>query len=193
MNSKLLKKLSETTLKSEVVFSSQFLKINRDEVEQSDGSLFFREYIEHPGASLVVPILPDGRLLFIQQYRHALKQIFIEFPAGKKDPHENFQETAHRELLEETGYNAKTLEFMCTLHPVIGYSDERIDCFLATNLSLQKTHRDPGENMELLPLEFENALQLLHAGKITDTKTMVSLLWYSQWLIKTDLSTDAVF
>ncbi|HPI39711.1 MAG TPA: NUDIX hydrolase [Pseudobdellovibrionaceae bacterium] len=173
--------MKKKTIKSEIAFNGHFLKIKRDQIEQSDGQTYSREYFEHPGASLIVPILPDGRLLFIQQYRHAMKSIFIEFPAGKRDPNEGYEETARRELLEETGYLASKLEFMCTIHPVISYSTEQIDCYFARNLILQKRNLDPGENIELLPMTLKDSLAQLKAGKITDVKTMIALLWYEKW------------
>ena len=174
-------KLYEKTISSEIVFSGNFLEVKKDKVEQHDGKTFSREYLEHPGASLIVPQMPNGELLFIRQFRYALKEVFIEFPAGKRDAAEDYETAAHRELLEETGYKAGALDFMCTLHPVIGYSNERIDCFLAKDLVLETAHCDEGENIELFPLSLTTALDFHKKGKITDAKTIIALLWYEKW------------
>src|SRR4051812_47475161 len=104
---KLIEKLNEKTLKSDLVFKGSFLKVLRDEVELPDGNTTTREYIPHPGAAMIIPITDQGQLVMLHQFRYAVQKVFIEFPAGKVDPGEEPLQTAKRELEEETGFVAK--------------------------------------------------------------------------------------
>lgn len=174
--------LLETTLSSEVVFKGRFLKIKRDEVQLANGQKSFREYINHPGAAMVIPEVAPGLLLFVRQYRHAVKRLFIEFPAGKRDADESTFETAQRELQEESGYSANTLKFLCPIHPVIGYADEQIDLYLAQGLVHVGQKLDHGENLEAFEMKIDEAMSLVHSGQITDVKTIIGIFWYDKYL-----------
>lgn len=171
-------KLQEKTLSSKQVYSGAFLKVTQDQVELSDGSKSVREYIKHPGAALIVPVLADGRYVMLRQYRHPLNKIFIEFPAGKIDQGESSLQTAQRELLEETGYQANKFDFLTTIHPCIGYSDEKIDLYLATGLE-EKSEAKPehGELLETLILSQSELGQLISSGQLSDVKTLIAALW----------------
>lgn len=176
------KHLFEKTLSSKRIFQGRFLKIEQDKVEAPDGQTYFREYIIHPGAALVIPILPNGKVVMLHQYRHAVKQVFLEFPAGKRDSNEETIVTAKRELLEETGYQANILNFLTTIHPVIGYSNEHIDLYLAEDLSKQEQKLDRGEFLELTEIHPDDLMRMVFDGKVTDVKTQIAAFWLERHL-----------
>jgi len=176
------KDLEEKTMKSEIIYKGRWLKVQRDEVLLPDGKSAYREYILHPGAALILPVLDDGRLLMIEQYRQPLKKIFLEFPAGKIDRGETSLQTAHRELKEEVGATSKNINLMTQIHPVIGYSDEFIDLYLAKDLTFGEAQLDDGEFLNLKEIELSSAFELLKQGQITDVKTSLALFWYEKIL-----------
>ncbi len=169
--------LIEHTLNSESVFDGRLLKVHRDTVRLSDGHETVREWIAHPGAVVAIAMLDNGKLLFERQFRYPLRRVFLELPAGKIDPDEHPLDTARRELREETGYKAKTWRHLGTMHPCIGYSDERIEMFIAQGLSYIGHERDQGEFLEVLELSLADALLAVRDGEITDGKTISALLW----------------
>jgi ADP-ribose pyrophosphatase len=177
-----MKKLIEKKLKSDIVYEGSFLKVIRDEVELPNGKKGTREYIPHPGASMVIPVTDRGHLVMLRQYRYPLQSIFIEFPAGKIDAGEDALTTAHRELQEETGLIAKSIEHLTTIHPVIGYSNEHIEIYLAKGLTQTTAKLDEEEFVDVFEIAFEEAMELMWQSKITDVKTMVGLFWYQQVL-----------
>ncbi|MEK6773704.1 MAG: NUDIX hydrolase [Bdellovibrionota bacterium] len=176
------KKLEEEIVKSELILKGNWLKVQRDEVRLPNGTLSFREYILHPGASLILPVLDDGRLVMIEQYRHPLKKVFLEFPAGKIDRGETSLQAAHRELKEEVGAESKNMKLMTQIHPVIGYGDEIIDLYLAKDLTFGEAQPDEGELLNIIEIDFPEAFQLLQQGKISDVKTAMALFWYEKIL-----------
>ena len=116
--------LTETQVASEAVFEGKLLRVRRDTVRLPDGSLATREFIVHPGAALILPVLPDGKLVAVRQFRYPVGEVFLEFPAGKIDPGETALATARRELAEEAGYTAARFTALGRIHSVVGYSDE---------------------------------------------------------------------
>lgn len=177
-----MKTLVEKQLTSELVYQGSFLKVLRDHVELPDGNTSTREYIPHPGAAMVIPVTAEGQLIMIRQYRYAVKEIFIEFPAGKIDAGEQGLQTARRELEEETGLVAAEFRYLTTIHPVIGYSNEKIEIYLARGLSTTRQKLDHGEFLEVFEIPFAEALEKMRQGEITDVKTMIGLFWYQQVL-----------
>jgi ADP-ribose pyrophosphatase len=173
--------LREKTLKTELVFSGKFLHIWRDDVELPDGQRSFREYIKHPGAALIVPVRENGDLVMIRQYRHAVGQVFLEFPAGKADRGETTDQTARRELREEVGYQAGQLEKLTRIHPVIGYSNEFIDLYVARNLQATATARDADELLEIVEMPFAELMERIWKGEVSDVKTQLAAFWYARW------------
>ena len=167
----------EETLVSEEVFSGKLLHVHRDEVRLPDGKDSVREWIAHPGAVVLIALLDNGNLLFERQFRYPLRQVFLELPAGKIDPGEHILDTARRELREETGYKAKSWRHIATLHPCIGYSNERIEIFLARELTYVGHALDEGEILEVIELSLHDALLSVRDGDITDAKTITALLW----------------
>jgi ADP-ribose pyrophosphatase len=174
--------LKETELTTETVYHGNLLHVRRDSVRLQNGTDTAREYIVHPGAVLVVPILDDGRLVFERQYRYPLRRSFIELPAGKIDPNEDILTTGQRELLEETGYTAKNWHYLAALHPCIGYSDEIIHIYLAIGLQAGQKHLDEDESLEVFTMTLKDAMQALKRGEITDGKTVIALFWAEKHL-----------
>jgi len=170
-------RFTEETLVSDEVFSGQLLHVHRDRVRLPDGHESVREWIAHPGAVVVVALLDNGKLLFERQYRYPLRQVFVELPAGKIDAGEHMLDTARRELREETGYKARTWWHLGTMHPCIGYSNERIEIFLAQSLTYIGHELDDGEILEVIELGIHDALLSVRDGEITDAKTITALLW----------------
>lgn len=177
--------LTETCITSEAVFDGKLLHARCDLVKLPNGEEATREYIVHPGAVLVIPMLSDGQLVFERQFRYPLNRAFIELPAGKIDPNEDPLLTGQRELLEETGYTAEQWEFVATLHPCIGYSSEAIHIYLAKGLSLGKHQRDDEEFLEIFTMRLPEAMNAMRCGEITDGKTMIALFWAHTWLQET--------
>lgn len=174
--------LTETELTSETVYRGNLLHVKRDTVCLPNGHEAGREYIVHPGAVLVVPVLDDGRIVFERQFRYPLRQAFIELPAGKIDPNEDTLVTGQRELLEETGYSATEWHYLAALHPCIGYSNEIIHIYLAKGLQSGEHNRDHDESLEVFTMTLDEAMKALRHGEITDGKTMIALFWVDKAL-----------
>ena len=174
--------LKETCLSSEIVYGGGFIKVRKDSARMPDGSVGAREYITHPGAVAILALLDNGNLLMERQFRYAPQQEFIELPAGKIDQGESILHTAQRELLEETGYVAREWTHLTTAWPCIGYSDERLEYFLARGLTHQGKKLDEGEFLEVIELSLPQAMEWIRLGKISDSKTMVGLFWLEKKL-----------
>lgn len=172
--------LRETRIDGDAVYDGALLHVRRDRVRLPDGAEALREYVVHPGAVLIVPVHDDGRLLVERQFRYPLQRVFVEFPAGKIDPGETPEETAARELIEETGYAAGRLVPLCVLHPVISYSTEAIQCFVADRLRHVGARLDHGEFLEIDTMGLDALLAALDRGEITDAKTVAALLLYAR-------------
>jgi len=176
--------LTEHCISSETMVEGSLLTLKRDLVKLPNGNLSHREYVFHPGAVVVVPVLANGSIVLERQYRYPLHQEFIELPAGKIDPDEDVLRTGQRELLEETGYTADEWVKLGLLHPCIGYSNEVIHVYLARNLSLGDHQRDEDETLEVFELEFEECLAMIGRGEITDGKTIVALYMAEKYLVQ---------
>ena len=173
---------TETKRSSKLVYSGKLLKVHEDQVGLPDGSIARREYVVHPGAALILPLFEDDSVLLERQYRYPVRSHCYELPAGKFEPGEPSLDTAKRELLEETGYVADKWTPLCEMLPCIGYSDERIEFFLARELSFKGASLDEGEFLETLRLSLTEALEWVRSGKIQDSKTMLGLLWADRTL-----------
>jgi ADP-ribose pyrophosphatase len=169
--------LAETFLEGEEVFSGRLLRVHRDRVRLPDGGEGVREYIRHPGAVAIVPLLEDGRVVLERQFRYPVGQVFIEIPAGKLEPGEDALVTGKRELLEETGYVAREWRRLGAIHNAIGYSDELIEIWLASGLARGQRQLAEGEFLEVFTLPLAEARAMALDGRITDVKTIVGLLW----------------
>ena len=173
--------LIETKVASEALLKGRFLQAFRDSVRLPDGSLGSREYLVHPGAVMVVPLLSDTtaewRVLLERQFRYPMGRVMIEFPAGKFDPGEDSLACAQRELMEETGYRAVQWARAGMLHPVVSYSTEFIDIWFARGLTAGERQLDVGEFLEVFSASVSELLHWCQTGRVTDAKTLTAALW----------------
>ena len=167
----------EKTIQTKTVHKGIFLTLNSDKVLLPNGNTSTREWIKHPGAVCCIPILPDGKIGLIKQYRYAVKEQMIEIPAGKLDKNEIPEECAIRELEEEIGYKADKLTFLTNIHPAIGFTDEKMWLYLAENLVKTEQSLDSDEFLSLFPTKLEEAVEMVWKGEITDVKTIIGILW----------------
>jgi ADP-ribose pyrophosphatase len=174
--------LVEVRVSGETLHSGAFLTLNRDTVRLPDGKTAQREYVQHPGAVMIIPLFDDGRVLMERQYRYPLARVMTEFPAGKLDPQEGALACGARELREETGYSAREFSFVARIHPVISYSTEFIDIYLARGLTAGASQLDEGEFLETFTLDLPTLLEWVRSGKITDVKTIIGTFWLEKIL-----------
>ena len=142
------------------------------------------DFIQHPGAAAMVPMLNNQDVVLIKQYRHAIREFIWEIPAGTLDPRESPLDCAQRELVEEIGYSAQTWHQLGTITPLPGYSDERIHISLASELKPAGQHLDKDEMINIKVVKFKAALQMILAGEICDGKSISGLFLASHWLKK---------
>nr|WP_231934020.1 NUDIX hydrolase [Bordetella bronchialis] len=169
--------LLEKTLKQETLFEGSFLRARRDTVQLPNGHQATREYIVHPGAVVVVPLLDDGRVLLVRQYRYPLGRVMTEFPAGKLDPGEDPLVCGQRELLEETGYRGGEWALAGAMHVAIAYSTEIIHIYFARGLQPGPARTDADEFVDVHPMAVGDLFAACREGAITDSKTLTCALW----------------
>lgn len=178
--------LIETRLHSQELCKGEFLHAVRDTVALPDGSRAGREYVIHPGAVMVVPLLQEGddavRLVMERQFRYPMGRVMLEFPAGKVDPGEESLACAQRELAEETGYLAGEWAYAGQLHPVVSYSTESIDIWFARKLKVGAPKLDAGEFLEVFTATPTELFDGCRNGAVTDAKTLVAALWLQNML-----------
>jgi len=173
--------LREDLQRSEQLHRGNFLELRRDHVRLPDGATATREYVVHPGAVAIVPLLDDGRVVLERQFRYPVGRVMLEIPAGKIDVGEPPLQCAMRELLEETGYVAREWAYAGRVHNAAAYSTEGIEIWFARGLSAGAQQLDVGEFIELCLLDEAAFDAHAAAGEITDVKTLVGLLWLQQW------------
>lgn len=166
-------------IKRELVHRGAVIDIYEDTMEFPDGHTASWDYIHHDGAAAVIPVLPDGRILMVRQYRNALERETIEIPAGKlDDPKEPGIECASRELEEETGYRCENLEPLLTLHTTVAFCNERIEVFAARDLVPSKQHLDEDEFIDVEAYTLEELKEKIFSGRLQDSKTVAAILAY---------------
>jgi ADP-ribose pyrophosphatase len=173
--------LREQLIDGDWTYRGSLLQVRRERVRLPDGAEATREFVVHPGAVLIVPLLDDGRLLLERQYRHPMQRVMLEFPAGKLDAGEAPWDCAVRELQEETGYTALEWARAGVLHNAIAYSTEGIEIFFARGLTAGATRLDEGEFIETLAMHPEELDAACARGEVTDAKTLIGLLWWQRW------------
>lgn len=169
--------LRESRVGSRHLVDGVLLQVYRDEVRLPDGSHSVREWIDHPGASAVVPLFEDGTTILLRQFRYPARRVFLEIPAGKfDDPGEDPAALAARELEEETGWKAGRLTELGMAYPCIGYSNERIHFYLAEELTPGTAEPDEHEFVDPFRLPFEEAVRMARSGELLDIKTVHGLV-----------------
>jgi ADP-ribose pyrophosphatase len=174
--------LAEEALDSRLAWEGAFLRVYKDTVRAPDGHIAPREYLRHPGAVMVVPLLDNGEVVLERQYRYPLRRSFVEFPAGKIDPGEDILACAQRELLEETGYVAAEWVYLGGFHNAIGYCDEKIEVYLARGLRHEGAGTDDGEVLEVFAVPLAELKRRVSGGDVSDVKTIVGLYWTEEFL-----------
>jgi ADP-ribose pyrophosphatase len=173
--------LIEHRLGSQELFKGRFLHAFRDTVRLPDGAQATREYVVHPGAVVVVPLLqgPDGqwRIVLERQYRYPVGQVMVELPAGKLDAGEDPLRCGQRELLEETGYQAREWARAGQMHLAIAYSTEVIHIYFARGLTPGERRLDPGECLDVFSATPEELMAWCRDGQVTDAKTLSCMVW----------------
>lgn len=161
------------------MYQGAIVDVYRDYMEFSNGNTEEWDYIHHKGAAAVVPVMDDGKILMVRQYRNALERFTLELPAGALDAAgEPGIECASRELEEETGYRSENLEWLITLRTTVAFCNERIEVYTAKNLILSRQHLDPNEFVNIEAHTIEELKEMIFAGKIEDSKTVAALMAY---------------
>lgn len=168
--------LTEHTLSSETVFDGKLLRVRRDTVRTPGGGESAREWVAHPGAAAVVPLLADGTTVLVRQYRYPSRREFVEVPAGKLDEGEAPEASAARELAEEVGLKARTWTRLGATYPTVGYSDEVIHLYLAEDIEETDATPDDGEHVVPVRMPFAEAVATARRGGFDDAKTTLALL-----------------
>ncbi len=169
--------LREEGIDSEVLFKGNFLHAKRDTIRLPDGKTATREYVIHPGAVVVIPLLDDGRVVLERQYRYPVAHVMTEFPAGKLDAGEDPLACGQRELLEETGYTAAEWGYAGKMHLAVAYSTEIIYVYFARGLSLGERQLDQGEFLDVFTATTDELAAWCRDGTVTDAKTLACTLW----------------
>lgn len=176
--------LTEHCLHSEVLAQGDLLIVKKDQVKLANGHLSQREYVLHPGAVVIVPLLPNGNILLERQFRYPLHQVFVELPAGKIDAGEELLAAAQRELAEETGFEALHWVKLGLQHPCIGYSNEVIHVYLAADLRAGNHAREQDELLEVFDKPMADIQAMIQSGEITDSKTITAIYLAQLYLKK---------
>jgi ADP-ribose pyrophosphatase len=160
------------------VYRGKIVTLQVDTIRQKSGVTTIREVVLHPGGVTAVPILDDGRLLLIRQFRYPLGKFILELPAGKLDSGQPPLETMAREMMEETGYSAGTLTHEGAFYTTPGISNESIHLFIARDLTQSIQNLEEGEHITVEPYTLQECLEKIENGEICDGKTILGILWY---------------
>ena len=177
--------LIETKISSEDVYDGVLLHVKKDTVKLPNGKEATREWIRHPGAASVIPLLPDGRIVLVRQYRYPVQKVTLEVPAGKLDsPDEDPLDCAVRELKEETGYPAGKIEKLTMIATTVGFSNEKIYLYAAQDLSAGEQCPDEDEFINTVKVPLAEAVRMVEEGKIYDAKSVTSILLLKERLAR---------
>ena len=168
-------------IKRERMYQGTVVDIYRDYMQFSNGNTEEWDYIHHRGAAAVLPVMDDGRLIMVRQYRNALEKYILELPAGALDyPEEPGIVFAAREMEEETGYRSEDLEWLLTIRTTVALSNEKIDIYVARNLISTRQHLDPNEFVEVETYTLDELKQMIFSGEIEDGKTIAAIMTYAE-------------
>jgi len=173
-------------LKSEIIYEGNAFGVRRDEIIEPTGVHTVRDVVTHPGSVVVLPVLPDGRIVMVRQYRYATKQYLWELVAGRMERGEDPKKGAQRELLEETGYRARKLSVFLDLFPTPGFLEERMYLLLAQGLTAGVAEPEEDEKLLVAAYTRRQLEQMMRAGTLRDAKSIAGLLFYFSFLQKTD-------
>lgn len=161
-----------------IIYNGKKINVRREEVLLDEGRKVTREVIEHPGSAAIIPFVTQDEIILLQQYRYPMKETLYEIPAGTLDRGESFSTCAGRELEEEIGYRAGTLELLIILYPSPGILNETMHLFKATNLVKTQTNYQMDEAIKgTMQVKLHDALEMIRKGIIKDAKTVCSILW----------------
>ena len=172
-------------LKRELMYKGSILDIYKDTMEFANGKQEEWDFVSHRmGAAAILPVLPDGRIVMVRQYRNALERETIEIPAGARDSRtEDTKVCATRELEEETGYRSHKVEFLLSLRTTVAFCDEHVDVYLATDLEkIGEQHRDDAESIDIEIYTLDELCKMIYEGKIEDSKTVAAIMAYGNKL-----------
>jgi len=176
--------LFEKRVSSEQVFKGKILTLFYDKVELPNGIIGTREKVSHPGAVAVVPVNKKGEIILVKQYRYPVEKILIEIPAGKLDNREPAIECAERELHEEAGVVNGTLEHLATIYTSPGFSDEKMDIFIATEFEEKENNPDQDEFLHIFKAKISDCLEMIENGSICDAKSIIGIMLARDYLLK---------
>lgn len=180
--------LLETMVEAKVVYQGSFLNVQQDTVSLPNGAIATREYVKHVGAVMIMPVFENNDVLVVRQYRYPLKQVFVEFPAGKKDKGETPLQTGQREFLEETGYCASEWIHVTDIHNAIAYCDEVIHFYIALGLSKESEPQlDANEFVDVMRIPLTELDAWMRQGWIPDVKTQLGIFWAQDFLARSTL------
>jgi ADP-ribose pyrophosphatase len=170
-------------LKSEIIYEGKAFGVRRDELIEPTGVRTTREVVTHPGSVVVLPVLPDGRIVMVRQYRHATRQYLWELVAGRMEPGENPKKGAQRELIEETGYRATKFRVFLDVFPTPGFLEERMYILLAEGVSAGEAAPEEDEKIVVTPFTRKQLERMMRTGKLKDAKSIAGLLFYFSFLL----------
>lgn len=165
----------EKTLESEIIYKGAILNLRKDKVTVKNGTSY-REIIEHNGGSCAVAITKENKIVMVKQFRKPLDDVVLEIPAGKIEKGEDHKETIIRELREETGYTGQNIKFLSKFYPSVGYTTEALYIYLATDLIPGETDFDENEAIDIVEIDFDEAVRMVYDGRITDGKSVIGIL-----------------
>jgi ADP-ribose pyrophosphatase len=164
------------TLSSEIIYEGKILNLRKDTVETANGSVSYREIVEHSGGVAVAAITHDNKMVMVRQFRNPAGRIVLEAPAGKREKDEDPAETAERELKEETGYTASNIKLLTKFFASVGYSEEVIHIYLCTGLTPGETEFDDNESLDIIEYDLDELYQMVLRGEVEDSKTIIAIL-----------------
>lgn len=168
--------LYEKTLHSETIYDGRIVHLTRDEIELPDGQRSIREVVGHPGGACAAALDEAGNLLMVEQYRYPMREVVLEIPAGKLEPGEDPAAAVARELREETGRTADSIEFLATVYPTPGYCGEKLHLYLASGLHEGNQQLDQDENLQVRLVPLRQAVKMVERNELKDGKTVVAIL-----------------